>query len=60
MFEVQIKKNGQSRWGWRVLNSLGQTIMGGWEYSRPAAKYRGERALFLLLACPKRSSEDAG
>jgi hypothetical protein len=33
--------------------------MSGWESSRPAAKYQGERAMFLLLAHPKRSNEDA-
>jgi len=33
--------------------------MSGWQVSRPGAKYQGERALFLLLANPKRSSEAA-
>jgi hypothetical protein len=61
MFEVEIKKRGRSRWEWRVLlDSSRQTIMRGWENSRPAAKYHGERAMFLLLAHPKRSNEDAG
>jgi hypothetical protein len=34
--------------------------MSGWENTRPGANYRGARALFQLLADPKRSSEDAG
>ena len=59
MFEVVLTKRGRSRWEWRVLNLSAKTVMGGWETSRPAAKYRGERALFLLLCHPKRSSEAA-
>jgi hypothetical protein len=34
--------------------------MSGWERSRPAARYHGARALFLLLAHPKHNTEDAG
>jgi hypothetical protein len=59
MLEVVVKKRGRSRWEWRVLDSSGNAVMGGWEDGRPAAKYRGERALFMLLAYPKRSNEDA-
>jgi hypothetical protein len=33
--------------------------MSGRENNRQAAKYQGERAMFLLLAHPKRSNEDA-
>jgi hypothetical protein len=33
--------------------------MSGWETNRWAAKYHGARVLFLLLAHPKRSNEDA-
>jgi hypothetical protein len=60
MLEVVINKRGRSKWDWRVLDSSGTALMSGWENSRWAAKYRSERALFLLLAHPKRSSEDAG
>jgi len=59
MLEVVIKKRGRSRWEWRILDSSGLAVMSGWESSRPAAKYQGERAMFLLLAHPKRSNEDA-
>ncbi len=59
MLEVVLTKRGRSGWEWRVLNSSGKAVMGGRESSRPAAKYQGERALFLLLAHPKRSSEAA-
>jgi hypothetical protein len=34
---------------WRVGDPYG-TIMGGSERTRPAARYRGNRALFLLLS----------
>jgi hypothetical protein len=60
MLEVVIEKRRRSTWEWRVLGSSGRTIMSGREHNRQAAKYQGERAMFLLLAHPKRSSEDAG
>jgi hypothetical protein len=60
MLEVVIEKRRRSTWEWLVLGSSGQTIMSGRENSRPAAKYQGEPAMFLLLAHPKRSNEDAG
>jgi hypothetical protein len=60
MLEVAVKKRGRSRWEWRVFDSSGKAVMSGWENSRWAARYHGARALFLLLAHPKRSSEDAG
>ena len=49
MFEVVLRKRGRTRWQWRVCDRAGKVIMEGFEDSRPAAKYRGERALFLLL-----------
>jgi hypothetical protein len=57
MLEVAVKKRGRSRWEWRVLDPSGKAVM---ENSRWAARYHGAWALFLLLAHPKRSSEDAG
>lgn len=59
MLEVVVTKRGRSGWEWRVLDSSGKTVMGGRENSRRSSKYQGERALFLLLAHPKRSSEAA-
>jgi hypothetical protein len=59
MLEVVLTKRGRSRWEWRVLDSSGKTVVGAREKSRPEAKCQGERALFLLLAHPKRSREDA-
>ncbi len=59
MLEVVVTKRGRSGWEWRVLDSSGKTVLGAREKSRREAKYQGERALFLLLAHPKRSSEAA-
>jgi hypothetical protein len=60
MFEVEIKKRGRSRWEWWVFDSSRKMLMSGWENSRPAARYHSARALFLLLAHPQRSNEEAG
>ena len=37
-------------WEWQLRDQSGILIMGGREKSRPAARYQGYRALFLLLA----------
>jgi hypothetical protein len=50
MFEVVIIKRSPTKWEWRVCDRNGNAIMKGWEHSRRAAKYKGDRALFLLLA----------
>ena len=57
MFEVVLAKRGRSRWEWQVCDRAGRAIMCGLEGSRPAAKYQGERALFLLLSAAPRQSE---
>jgi hypothetical protein len=57
MFEVILNKRGRSRWEWQVCDRNGRAIMCGLEDSRPAAKYQGERALFLLLPMSPRQSE---
>ena len=49
MFEVALRKRGRTRWQWQVCDRAGKVIMQGFDDSRPAAKYRGERALLLLL-----------
>jgi hypothetical protein len=49
MFEVVLRRRGRTRWQWQVCDRAGRVIMQGFEESRPAAQYRGERALFLLL-----------
>jgi len=47
---------GRGRWQWQVCDRTGKAIMQGFEDSRPAAKYRGERALFQLLLTASRVS----
>ncbi|HZR88919.1 MAG TPA: hypothetical protein VFB02_19075 [Bradyrhizobium sp.] len=49
MFEVVIEKRSEVRWDWRVCDRAGKTLVYGWEETRKAARYRGERALFQLL-----------
>lgn len=49
MFEVVIEKRSRVRWEWRVCDRAGRTLVYGWEETRNAARYRGERALFQLL-----------
>jgi hypothetical protein len=56
MFEVVLKRRGRTRWQWQVCDRAGKAIMQGFEDSRPAAKYRGERGLFLLLLTTVRIS----
>lgn len=50
MLEVLITKRSPTKWEWRVCDRYGTTIIGGFERTRPAAKYRGNRALFLVLS----------
>jgi hypothetical protein len=50
VFEVMIIKLSQTKWEWRVCDSKGTVRKQGWERNRRIAKFRGERALFLLLA----------
>jgi hypothetical protein len=44
-----LAKRGRTRWEWRVCDRNGNVIMHGLEFTRAAAKYKGERALFLFL-----------
>jgi hypothetical protein len=56
VFEVTLDKRGRRKWNWRVHTSDGELVMQGSESSRPAANYRANRALFLLLlSAPYRS-----
>jgi hypothetical protein len=55
MFEVVIINRSPNRWEWLVCNTDRIPIMQGWERTRAAAKYQGERALFILLASGWRS-----
>jgi hypothetical protein len=50
VLEVLITKRGSTKWEWRLCDRYGTTIICGFESTRPAAKYRGNRALFLVLS----------
>src|SRR6266581_4524782 len=57
VFEVILKKRGRA-WRWCVCTTEGQVVMQGSERRRPAAKYKADSALFLLLlGAPYRGSE---
>jgi hypothetical protein len=47
-YEVLLIKRGRL-WKWRVCTTNGDVIMRGSESSRPAARYKANSALFLLL-----------
>src|ERR1700682_3158538 len=47
VFEELLKKRRRT-WRWRVCTPEGDVVMQGSESSRPAAKYKADRALFLL------------
>jgi hypothetical protein len=56
VFEVNVKKRGRT-WRWCVCTTEGQVVMQGSARRRPAAKYKADRALFLLLLwAPYRST----
>ena len=48
-FDIVLKRRGRSRWKWSVRTTDGHTVMCGSECSRSGARYKAERALFLLL-----------
>ena len=50
VFEPLLKKRGRV-WRWCVHTTEGQVVMHGTESKRSAAKYKADRALFLLLLC---------
>jgi hypothetical protein len=48
VFEVILKKRRRA-WKWCLCTTEGQVVMRGSERRRPAAKYKADSALFLLL-----------
>jgi hypothetical protein len=48
-YEVLLKKRGRT-WKWCVRMIDGEVVMLGSESSRPAARYKADSALFLLLS----------
>ena len=59
MMEVTVTKRRRS-WEWRVHDHNGTLLMHGRERSRPAARYQGNRSLFLLLAVGRRPRASQG
>ena len=56
VFEVSLKKRGRA-WRWCVCTTEGQIVMQGSDRRRSGAKYKADRALFLLLLwAPYRST----
>jgi hypothetical protein len=56
MKEVIVIKRRRA-WEWQLRDRSGILIMGGREKSRPAARYQGYRALFMLLATGRRLND---
>ncbi len=50
VFERLLKKRGRV-WRWCLCTTEGKVVMHGTESSRTAAKYKADRALFLMLLC---------
>lgn len=50
VFEVFVKKRGRA-WKWSLCKTEGQVLMFGVEGTRPAARYKADRALLLMLLC---------
>jgi hypothetical protein len=48
-FDLVLTKRGRSTWVWRVNTQSGRLVMQGTEATRTAARYGGQRGLFLLL-----------
>ncbi|MHC2623986.1 hypothetical protein ACVIW2_006018 [Bradyrhizobium huanghuaihaiense] len=49
-YDIVLKPRGRGRWKWAVRGAGGEILMSGSECSRAAARYKAERALFLLLS----------
>lgn len=50
VFEALLKKHGRA-WRWRVCTVEGRVVMQGAESRRAFARYKANRALFLMLPC---------
>ena len=56
MTEVSVVRRRRG-WEWQLRDQNGRLIMAGRERTRPAARYQGYRAFFLLLANSWRVSD---
>jgi len=52
VFDVVLLARGRL-WQWRVCDPAGKAVMQGRERTRAEARYRAEKALFLLLSAAK-------
>ena len=50
VFEALLKKRGRV-WRWSVCTAEGHVVMQGAESRRASARYKANRALFLMLLC---------
>ena len=50
VFEAVLKKRGRP-WKWSVCTTEGRVVMQGAESRRASARYKANRALFLMLLC---------
>jgi hypothetical protein len=50
VFEAVLKKRGRV-WRWSVCTAEGEVVMHGAESRRTSARYKANRALFLMLLC---------
>ena len=57
MLNIVFIKRRRSSWEWQVREQNGVLIMRGREQVRPAARYQGYRALFMLLASGWKSND---
>jgi hypothetical protein len=49
-FEAVLKKRGRL-WKWSVCTAEGRVVMQGADSRRTSARYKANRALFLMLLC---------
>jgi hypothetical protein len=60
VFDVVLNKRGR-KWRWSICTAEGRVVMLGAEGSRSAARYKANRALFLmLLSAPYHSYPGSG
>ena len=50
LFEAVLKKRGRL-WKWSVCTAEGRVVMQGADSRRTLARYKANRALFLMLLC---------
>ena len=50
VFEAMLKKRGRL-WRWSIYTAEGRVVMQGADSRRTSARYKANRALFLMLLC---------